>query len=771
MPLDEHDTTASFCWAPEHPGTDFSTCLFRREFTIVAKPDKYTIRITADSRYKLWVNGVFIGRGPLKGTLEHYHYETFDIAHHLLKGDNLVAVEVRRFGNDGPLSVVYGENAGLFIQDLTSNILNTPGNWLTHIDTSITRNIEDPFTEPLEFLGPLDKIRPAERPLDWNLLNFDPYSWKPAVSMGPPPFSRGFGLAPNYTLFPSEIPQLTETPRSFSRVLKQRRETTLPFTFEAKRQDEIWLDAGNLTTSYPVLKFSGGAGRKVRITYAEALGSWNESKGKRNWTKFGRRDDTNTLDPHGYHDLIELSGGTYRFEPFHWRTFWFIKIEIEAGTEAVTLEHASHLFTTFPQEYSATFNCPEPDIGRYWDISLRTLRLCAHETYEDCPYFEQLSYVGDSRLQALCSYYLANNSRMARRSIRLYRDSMGANGLTAGRAPAQGRQLIPAFSLHWILMLGDYWMWNGKSEQAFVAESLLNVDAVLNYFKNRLNADGFVGHIDDWAWTDWVKTWDEGVSPAIASNKGSTYLTALFAYALKTAIALHRDFGNDHDAAKWSQLHAQLVSNISEQAWSSNEGLFAETPHNERFEFTQHSQTMAILAGASSKERNVHIMQRLLSDKALAPCSLFHSFYLARALEETGYYHNFFTQILSPWRDMVCNGLSTWQEEADPSRSDCHAWSSWIVVDFLRSILGARPATPGWKSICIRPQYSATDSAKGKIPTPVGLIAIAWRKETPERLRIDVTAPTGIPTRIEIPNGQSYNFPDGGTISLESEIQ
>ncbi|MCH6255014.1 hypothetical protein MLD52_00535 [Puniceicoccaceae bacterium K14] len=770
MPLNENDTTANFCWASDHPGTDFSTCLFRREFTLSKKPKIQSIRISADSRYKLWVNGLLTGRGPLKGTLAHYHYETFDIAPYLNNGKNVIAVEVRRYGKNGPLSIVSGECAGLFVQDEASNFLDTPENWLTFIDSSVTPNKEDQFAEPLEFLGPLDCIRPEHRPLNWNLPDYDSSTWKPAVSIGPPPFSRGFGLEPNYTLFPSDIPQLTETPQSFLRALKNRKETSLPFTVEAKQTGEIWLDAGSLTTSYPVLKFLGSAGSKVRVTYAEALGSWNQFNGELIWAKLGRRNDSNSLDPHGYHDLIELPDGSYTFEPFHWRTFWFIKIEIEASTESVTLEQASHQFTTFPQDYIATFNCPEADIERYWNISLRTLRLCSHETYEDCPYFEQLSYIGDSRLQALCSYYLANNSQMARRSIRLFRDSMGANGLTAGRAPAQERQLIPAFSLHWILMLGDYWMWNGQNERAFVAECLLNVDAVLNYFKNRLNTAGFVAEIDAWAWTDWVKTWDEGVSPAIASNMGSTYLTALFAYTLKTACTLHRDLGNHHDAEKWSQLHAQLISNISDKCWSPSEGLFTETPHDEPFDFTQHSQTMAILAGASNKERNDHIMQRFLSDNTLAPCSLFHSFYLARALEETGNYQHFFSKLLSPWRDMVRNGLSTWQEEADPSRSDCHAWSSWIVVDFLRTILGARPASPGWKSICIRPQISATKNAKGQIPTPVGPIDISWKKETPKRLKFDATVPTDIPTQIEIPEGKTYHFPGGGIISLEIEF-
>ena len=83
----------------------------------------------------------------------------------------------------------------------------------------------------------------------------------------------------------------------------------------------------------------------------------------------------------------------------------------------------------------------------------------AHETYMDCPYWEQLQYIGDTRIQALISYTAFGDDRLARQALDAYDNSRIADGLSQARYPSALNQVIPTFSLYWIGMLHDFWLY------------------------------------------------------------------------------------------------------------------------------------------------------------------------------------------------------------------------------------------------------------------------------------------------------------------------
>lgn len=757
---------ATFAWFSTKRPVTWQTALFRREFAVPSVPASRRLVVTADNRYILWLNGRRLGRGPLKGTLAHYHAETYELAPLLRPGRNVLAVEVRWWGEHGPVSEVHGPMPGFLAQEIEGCELDTPGEWRVHLDDAVTPNWADPFTYARQFLGPLDRIDARRRPARWRETDFDASGWAQAQAVPELTHSQGWGLSPTHRLQPRPLPALTEEPRAFVQVWRDRKPETLPWSLGANQSGEIWLDAGALTTSYPELAFEGGTGRTVEIVYAEALGQWIDGEGDPQWRKSGRRDDLSHGEPRGYRDVLVLPDGNHLFEPFHWRTFRYIKLVVSAGSTPVTLRSAHHRFTTFPQAFGARFECAEPDTDVLWRTSIRTLQLCAHETYEDCPYFEQLCYLADSRLQALCSQYLANDTRLGRQTLRFFRDSLDASGLTASRVPARRRQTLPAFSLHWILMLGDHWRWQGRSDLAFVRESLPAVDAVLSYFRNRLTPEGFVGRIDEWAWIDWVPEWPEGVAPFAAAGAPSTFLTALFAMAVDTSLMLHNEAGLPAEAYRWGRLLEELRAAIH-STWLEPAGYFHEGPGRESDPFTQHTQTMAILGGAADRTQLARLGARLVDDPQLVQMSLMHRFYLAQALARTGRFERFFPQVLAPWRTMLANGLTTWQETADPSRSDCHAWSSWPAITFMSEILGIRSGTPGWTSIVIEPRFSATSQARGELNTPVGRVRVEWSVNLRRnRLNLVIHTPAAVRVTLLLPGLAPQRFKDGGHVVL-----
>jgi alpha-L-rhamnosidase len=146
------------------------------------------------------------------------------------------------------------------------------------------------------------------------------------------------------------------------------------------------------------------------------------------------------------------------------------------------------------------------------------------------------------------------------------------------------------------------------------------------------------------------------------------------------------------------------------------------------------------------------------------------SFYLARALEKAGGYSAFSTHVLELWRQALAKHVSTWPEYPDPTRSDCHAWSSWIAADFVTCVLGIRSLEPGFAEILIAPHTEIGAYARGSAPTAVGTVTVEWRKDPDTGIvHLQASAPEGVPTVVRLPGLEPVRYASGGSISLSSE--
>jgi hypothetical protein len=396
-------------------------------------------------------------------------------------------------------------------------------------------------------------------------------------------------------------------------------------------------------------------------------------------------------------------------------------------------------------------------------VSRRTFRVGAHEIYDDSPYFEQLSYIADTRIEALASLHLCNEPELPRRNLRLFLDTLRADGLLDARVPCQyARQTIPYFCLHWIFMVQDYWRWVGAADRGFVRECLLAVDTILTFFRARLRPDGFVGVVGGWNMVDLVDSWPVGEPPEVAAG-GSTYLTSLFVEALGVAVDLHQEAGYAGDAKRWSVLRKQLVPKVRVRAWDAKRGLFRESAERSGGRYSHHAQAGAINAGIATAAQMKRILPQLWTDPAMMRTHSMQSFYVARALERAGQFGDWHRHLLGAWRVALANGVTTWPEYPDPSRSDSHAWAAWPAIDYITSVLGVRPLAPGWESLRLAPQTGGLEWASGEAPSPRGKIRVSWRKER-GRLSFEARVPKGLETELLLPGRPPRRFKHGGLI-------
>src|SRR6516165_9658069 len=91
----------------------FGVYHFRRTFDLPAKPASFVVHVSADNRYKLFVNGRQVSLGPARGDLNHWRYETVDLAPELRAGKNVLAAVVWNFAQYAPEAQVTNQTAFL----------------------------------------------------------------------------------------------------------------------------------------------------------------------------------------------------------------------------------------------------------------------------------------------------------------------------------------------------------------------------------------------------------------------------------------------------------------------------------------------------------------------------------------------------------------------------------------------------------------------------------------------------------------------------------
>lgn len=704
--------------------SDYGVYHFRKTFTLDTKPDRFVIDISADNRYRLYVNGTEACWGPARGDLNRWYYETVDIAPLLEAGDNVLAVAVWNMGELSPGAQI-GLRSGLIVQGDTpvEEIVNSNASWRVCRDEAYAPLFDFPEAG---YIGAQDRIDGRRYPWGWERPGFDDSAWSAAsgISQGKTYGAWGYGET-DRILTPRDIPMMEETPQRLSVVRRYEGLSEMtdflsgeaPLRIPAGTRCSILLDQGHLTTAYPRMTVSGGEGSRIRVTYAEAL---FDERGK------GDRNETEGRTIRGFADEFIPDGAPDRvFAPLWFKTYRYIQLDIETGGEPLTVEDFYGIRTGYPFEERGSFASDDPALDGIWQTGWHTARLCAHETYFDCPYYEQLQYAGDTRIQALISLYVSGDDRLMRKAIRMFDLSRSFEGITASRYPSHKPQYIPPFSLYWIAMVRDYWM--HRDDDAFVAEFLPGIRSVVEWFENRIDPQtGMLrSGMPHWNFTDWAEGWERGVAPE-SPTSGPAVTTLHFASALRDAAELAAYFGKKNDAKRYAALSRSLTDRVYESCWDPQRGMLRDYTGGETY--SQHTNIMGILTDAIPPKDQRKVFETITSDPSVTQTTFYYKFYLIRALKKAGLADRY-VDMLDPWQRMIDIGLSTFAETPEPTRSDCHAWSSSPNYDLLATVCGIEPAEPGFASVRIEPHPGRLNRIRGVVPHPQGLIVVELERD------------------------------------------
>jgi len=771
---------ASWITHPTAPLREPVVLHFRRMLALDALPASYLVRVSADNRFVLYVNGHRVGDGPARGNLAHWRYERFDLAPWLKAGENLITAAVWNFGVYAPLAQMSDRTAFLLESEASeASSISTPEGWLVEVEQGQRPlpRVANGFWQYFA-AGWGEEIDASRYDWSWN----DPSSAGPSWVAAASPMresiyptanrahSAGDSDSPNsWGLVPDELPAMefaeteagrlalsdadfTESPpvayqlppfldkleendsnqvslKNFFAEQETRQFPESSITIYAKSHFRVLFDRKTLTTAYPRLTVSGGKGAKIRLTYSEALYDKDQHKGDRDSLEY--TDEQGVEHPRealGITDSFLPDGGMHRaFEPLWWRTWRYLDIDIETGCEPLTLESLTANFTAYPFEQRASFHSGDAELDKINEISWRTARLNAHETYMDTPYYEQFQYVGDTRIQALISYAVAGDDRLARQAIAAFDQSRTSDGLTMSRHPSSLPQIIPTFSLLWIGMVHDYWMYRPDSQPA--REALPGTRTVLAWFAAHEQPDGLLDKLPWWSFVDWVSS---GEIPTYDAKGESCVTTLEYLGALNDAADLEKNLGDPELAARYEARASHVRGSLLDRCWSAPRGLIADNPDQKGF--SQQANVLAVLYDVVPKDRQRKVLRHMLgiepgtTPEGTLSASYYFRFYLARALDHAGMADEYLNSI-KPWRKLLPLHYSTWPETPGNTRSDSHAWSAHPIYDLLTLVAGIEPDGPGFATVRIAPHLGMLPALQASFPHPLGMIEVAYQRE------------------------------------------
>ncbi|RCW43477.1 alpha-L-rhamnosidase C-terminal domain-containing protein [Paenibacillus prosopidis] len=758
---------------------------FRRSFHIAeGLTPKLFVDVTADSRYRLYVNGRSVAVGPCKGDGQTQYYETVDVTQYLQTGENVLAVKVLRLsshqpvvtGESGPLSIWRSNAAGLLVEaslrdeyGAVLESLHSGREWRTfrHSGYRFVRK------SMIQWVGGVEEVDGSGGPTqDWMKPGFDDTTWSHAL-----PFAgtrEDFGLLSPWNLVARPIPFLYEEERTFVKVTKaegidpEQAEKLLktgsePILSVAPGQKMMMeLDAGELTTGYLTIAVNGGQGSVIRLMGSEGYEALDSNEFQR---KKGARDDISGKLI-GEFDTYHVAGDSNSrssevYEPFWFRTFRFVRIEIEAGEVPMELASIKYRETGYPLEVKARFESSDEELNTLWDLSIRTLKRCMHETYEDCPFYEQLQYSMDSRLMMLFTYYVSADDRMPRRTIDDFYRSRQPSGLLQSRFPSVEPQVIPSFALYWVDMLAEHYDFNGDLE--LIKTYRPAIIELMDWFHDRLTDDGIVGVTSHRYWTyfDWVDAWPRGAPPE-SMERPMYLLSLMYAASLRKAAGLLTLTGWNDAANEMTSRADRVCEAVRRLAWSEERQLFRDLPGMEIY--SQHSQIMAVLSDTVTGEEARQLLERAM-EEPIHRVTLPFSYLLMQALKKTGLQHRTF-DMWDRWRAFARQGLTTLPEVEVNPRSDCHAWSAVPLAEFPASILGITPAEPGFATVKIEPQIGKLKWAKGSVPTAHGMVEVEWALNG-NNFELLAKVPDGVTAQVKLPDGSVRPFQGEGRFQTD----
>jgi len=767
-------------------------CHFRKTFMLQAAAEEADIRIFADSRYMLYVNGKYICRGPCRSDPRWQYFDVIEISEYLNEGLNSIAVFVVYYGYG---TGQYEPRQPLLMFDGCISLVDESKLELCSDNTWKCKESKAFITDNVPRINGRQgaiEVYDAREELDgWTRFEYDDSKWENALSLRKMTAKSGLlENGPFYDLVPRDIPLLEETVVRAEKIInkgtcKEKVKTLDTIHMDIRNEissidllpcenkiidyrmekcedgysNIITIDFGKVEAGYLMLDVSGSKSTVIDILSVEEL--W---EGKVIFDTDSRPIDRLILGQK--HTIYETA--------FAWKAFRYVQLIIRNHEDDVIIHWVGIRRRCYPIDIKGEFIIQDKQLHEIRQMCLHTLRLCMQDAFLDSSSREQQQWMGDGRLQAIYNYYISGDKRLHRKLLEQIGQSQHWTGITRARHPDGHHSIapIPSFTLAWVNSFKDYLMYT--DENGLLFDWWPNIVQAMRWFTAYENDEGLLEDVPYWMFIDWGDMFKGKVSETM--NGGIvTALNIQYLEAILISEELAHIVGDDEAEANFLYRYERLNHSIKKELWNEELQVYSDCVINGRHNkiISEQSNTLAILHLHELRdERFEKIKNNVLlnDDDNIVSGSPFFMVNLLRALIKAGLKHRALDIIRKRYGHMLDNGATTvWElwdlfkvENGKVNRmvSASHAWGSAPILFFVEGILGIEPLVKGFEKFTINPELCGLGSVSGSVPTPKGVIKLDIREEGRKQC-INIFIPGGCTGLFE---GKEYA---GGTYQLE----
>lgn len=766
---------AKWIWDAQNATSKNIFYYFRKKFNLTETSSEMNLFVAADTRYMLYINGEYVGRGAPQSQPFFQYYDEHEVSQFLKKGTNCIAVIVNHVGNQSDT------RGGLLIELTDSNgnkVIGTDNSWKQKIANTWQQNT---YSYHGNKSVPYQEFFDARKTTQgWNEINFDDSSWSEAIVISGRTSDRPPSVTPWSRLIPRDIPFMHNEkvlPKAIEKIeesldlnnrsrandlapglsmvgneikyckvesadalcsdkgdtIFQSSMNHLDLDFDGIYAPAIVIDFGKVLTARPILNLTASAGCCIEIGYAERLidGNFNIAME----CEFANRYTTKE--------------GKQTFESFWWYSFRFLKIRFRKCFEPVTIHSLHANITTYPYEEKGGFSSSDETLNGVFKISKETVRLCSNEFLMDTPWREQAQWLGDVALVTVPAIHSCfGDSALTGKFLRQAGENRHQTGMLSNVSNYVNHNwefAIPDYSLWWISGLLDQYQFTG--ERRWIDNYYPQATGIILAHMNYVNEHSLIEDMPYWVFIDWADTDRRGECAAY---------NAIF-YGALDAILPMAELKNDTFMIDLAKKTMQgIKDSFRKTFYDPSKGCFADAVIDGKFseKFSEHANFAAIRYGLCDDKTANQIIDSIFVNNTVKGATEAQPFFMAvvlAALDRIGRSDLAFQIIRDRWgKRMLDKGATSVFEEWYNNgswrsgefdgflRTHSHAWSACPANFLIRNLIGLEIIKPGGTKIKLAPKQTDFDYTV-KFPLKSGTVTVKHKNG-----KTDIDVPNGI---------------------------